>query len=268
MTPGGDVGSIGVVTAHTDLSGAAEKAGVEDHARCRPGRVRPRGTRCGPLSEDAARAPAEPCRIPRIRAWCARSSQVARVTESGRAHRGSGRGRRARRRRGARARHGRSHRIRSIRRFARLASRTDPARSERCAPRRLDGRLWQLSRIRPEAGALHGRSAGPTDLSRLQRQRAMRPRRVRSRLRLRAHRVANAGVDVAFARRERSVNRPLSQGSALMNLLAQLEPTSPANRPTRRRCSRAARPSPEAENRETTDAERAECRRCSMTRKS
>jgi signal peptide peptidase SppA len=53
VTPGGDVGSIGIVTAHTDLSGAAEKAGIKT-TLISAGPYKTEGNPYAPLSEEAA----------------------------------------------------------------------------------------------------------------------------------------------------------------------------------------------------------------------
>jgi signal peptide peptidase SppA len=52
VTPSGDVGSIGVVTAHTDLSAAAEKAGVKT-TLVSAGRFKTEGNPYQPLGEEA-----------------------------------------------------------------------------------------------------------------------------------------------------------------------------------------------------------------------
>ena len=52
VTPGGDVGSIGVMSAHTDVSGAAEKAGIKT-TFISAGKYKTEGHAFGPLSEDA-----------------------------------------------------------------------------------------------------------------------------------------------------------------------------------------------------------------------
>lgn len=53
VTPGGDVGSIGIVTAHTDLSGAAEKAGIRT-TLISAGPYKTEGNPYAPLTEAAA----------------------------------------------------------------------------------------------------------------------------------------------------------------------------------------------------------------------
>lgn len=53
VTSGGDVGSIGVLTAHTDLSAAAEKAGVKT-TLISAGQYKTEGNPFAPLSEEAA----------------------------------------------------------------------------------------------------------------------------------------------------------------------------------------------------------------------
>jgi capsid assembly protease len=55
VTPGGEVGSIGVYTVHEDVSAAAEQAGVK-HTIVKAGKYKAEGSRFEPLADDAKAA--------------------------------------------------------------------------------------------------------------------------------------------------------------------------------------------------------------------